>query len=109
ELTEANKRWRERKRKLGKSKGLFTQRAKPTPSPLRMLFKSPTSFAWKSKAVKLTLILNRDKGWVNGQEMKPEQIAQQKEGTYAGWVTSRFPLKDKAFTITQLPDEVIDG
>src|ERR1700737_983715 len=50
------------------------------------------------------MVLNGDKGWLQmSGETKPmtkEQLAEEKEGRFAGWVTTLVPLKDKGFTLT---------
>lgn len=56
-----------------------------------------------------TIVTNEKKGWVNGEEMTTEQLAQQHESSYVGWVTSRFPLTDKGFSLAREKDQEIDG
>jgi len=50
-----------------------------------------------------TLVLNGDKGWMSmggsTEEMSKEQLAEQKETHFAGYVTTLLPLKDKAFNL----------
>ena len=61
--------------------------------------------------VKFVHILNRDKGWnkVNDEvlDLTPEQLARAQEDAYVGWVTSLAPLKDKALTLTALPERTV--
>lgn len=54
------------------------------------------------------MIVNGDKGWVNGEEMTKEQLTEQKEGMYAGWVLRLTPLADKAFTLVVIGDSKVD-
>ena len=53
-----------------------------------------------------TLVLNGDKGWMkmgdDAKEMEADQLAEQKEQQYAGYLTTLLPLRDKAFTLTSL-------
>jgi hypothetical protein len=48
-----------------------------------------------------TQVVNGDKGWVKFNDevktMPQEQLAEEKAANYATWVSSLFPLKDKAF------------
>ncbi len=57
------------------------------------------------------IVLDGDKGWMaaggNTQELTKEQLAQQKESQYAGWVASLLPLKDKAFQLSSLGESKI--
>jgi hypothetical protein len=48
----------------------------------------------------ITVIVVGDKGWNNGAEMDAQQLAEWKEFSYAGGVSSLLPLKDKGFTLT---------
>ena len=52
------------------------------------------------------IVLNGDKGWMQTmgetKEMDAEQLAEQKESNYAGYVATLLPLKDKAYTLTPL-------
>jgi hypothetical protein len=56
---------------------------------------------------RLVRVINGDKGWVklSGDETKPmskDEVAEEREGLYAGWVASLRPLKDKAFKLAPL-------
>src|SRR4051794_26575345 len=59
------------------------------------------------------MVLDGDHGWVKSggdtMEMTKEQLAEHQENHYGGYVTTLLPLKDKAFTLTALPDEKVDG
>jgi outer membrane lipoprotein-sorting protein len=71
----------------------------------------PDQFRMEIEGV-FTIVLNGDKGWIamggNTQEMSKEQLAQQKESQYAGWVTMMLPLrKDKAFQLSSLGDSKV--
>jgi hypothetical protein len=57
------------------------------------------------------LVLDRDKGWIimnnQAQDMTKEQLKEQKEQRYAGWVATLAPLKDKAFTLAALGESKV--
>jgi hypothetical protein len=59
------------------------------------------------------IVLNGDKGWMkegdNTSEMTKEQLEEQKENHYAGWVASLLPLKDKAFTLAAADEIKVDN
>jgi hypothetical protein len=60
------------------------------------------------------IVLNGDKGWIKSgdgaaTEMTKEQLAEQKEEQYTGWVTSLLPLKEKGYTLTPLPEIKVDN
>ena len=50
-----------------------------------------------------TIVLNGDKGWMqaNGEtrEMTADELKQQKEDHFTGWITTLTPLKDKKFKL----------
>jgi hypothetical protein len=58
------------------------------------------------------IVVNGDEGWVKAADqttaMTEEQLADQKEELYAGWVTSLLPLKDKAFQLSPLDEVAVD-
>src|SRR5205823_4959970 len=54
-----------------------------------------------------TMIVNGDKGWVNGMDMTAEQLSEMKENNYAGWVATLVPLKDKAFKLTAIGESKV--
>jgi hypothetical protein len=56
-----------------------------------------------------TIVLDGDKGWVNGAEMNAEQLKEMRESNYAGWVSTLLPLKDKAFTLSSLAETTVGG
>lgn len=60
-----------------------------------------------------TVVLDGDKGWMkmndDTTEMNAEQLAEQKESHYAGYVTTLTPLKDKAFTLSPLDEVQVNG
>jgi hypothetical protein len=57
--------------------------------------------------------LDGDKGWIKSgdktKEMTKEELAENKDHQYSGWVTSLRPLKDKSFTLKSLGSVKIDG
>jgi hypothetical protein len=58
------------------------------------------------------LVLNGDQGWMSmagsTEEMSKEQLAEQKETHYAGWVSTLLPLKDKAFQLAPVGDAKVE-
>jgi hypothetical protein len=59
-----------------------------------------------------TIVFDGDKGWVQAggstEEMNKDQLAARKEDNYASSLTTLVPLKDKAFTLTPLPEVKVD-
>jgi hypothetical protein len=55
-----------------------------------------------------SLYFNRDKGWANGKALTAAQIQQQQEGAYVGWVTTRFPLRDKSLALTLVAETLVN-
>jgi hypothetical protein len=56
-----------------------------------------------------TIVLDGDKGWMNGEELDKDRLAEQKAGHYSNWVTSLLPLKDKEFKLSPLPEAKVDN
>ena len=60
-----------------------------------------------------TMVVAGDKGWTKSEkgtvEMSKEQLAREKQNLYGGHVATLLPLKEKAFTLTLLPEIKIDG
>lgn len=60
-----------------------------------------------------TLVVNGDQGWMgtagNVTAMNKEQMEEQKEERYAGWVTTLLPLKEKGFELSPLGESKIDS
>ena len=65
----------------------------------------PDKFRMEIQGV-FTIVLNGDNGWINMagavQEMTAEQLAEQRENNYSGWVASLTPLNDKAYKLSLL-------
>jgi outer membrane lipoprotein-sorting protein len=59
------------------------------------------------------IIVNGDKGWTQmGGEtkaMSKEQLAEEKETRFAGWVSTLAPLNDKGFTLKPLGESKVEG
>jgi hypothetical protein len=59
-----------------------------------------------------TLVLDGDKGWIRAnnetREMTKDELAEQKEEHYCGWVTALTPLKDKAFALAPLGEVKVE-
>jgi hypothetical protein len=62
-----------------------------------------------------TIVFDGEKGWRksmgNVVELDAEELAEQKENTYTGWVTTLLPLKEKAkeFTLAAAGEGKADG
>ena len=60
-----------------------------------------------------TTVLDGDKGWLrmNGQtqELSAEDLAEMKEQTFAGWVTTLLPLTDRQFKLETAGETTING
>src|SRR4051794_12104141 len=59
------------------------------------------------------MVVNGDHGWTKGgdgntMEMSKEQFAEHKETNLGGYIATLLPLKDKAFTLTPLPEAKVD-
>ena len=60
------------------------------------------------------IVLNGNKGWMKPEgaeamEMQKEQLEEQMESHYGGWVSTLVPLKGKGFTLTALDETKVDG
>jgi hypothetical protein len=68
----------------------------------------PDQFRMEIEGV-FTMVLNGDKGWMRAnnetREMTAQELAQQREEHYQGWVATLLPLKDKMFTLDTI-DEI---
>ncbi|MBI3409972.1 MAG: hypothetical protein HY040_16655 [Planctomycetes bacterium] len=64
------------------------------------------------KDIKVIVIVNGDKGWIKADtmlmEMSAEEVAEEKEGLYAEWVTALVPLEDKAYTLAALGETKVE-
>jgi hypothetical protein len=78
----------------------------------RYAMEFPDKFRMEIEGV-FTIVYAGDKGWTiaggETKEMTKEQLAAQRTDHRAGWVASLLPLKDKAFTLTTIPDAKVDG
>ncbi len=72
----------------------------------------PDKFRFEVEGGFMTMVLDGDKGWMqmNGEtrELNKEELEQQKEERYAGWVMTLTPLKDKAFTLSLLGETKVE-
>ncbi len=70
----------------------------------------PDKFKMEIQGV-FTIVVNGDKGWTNAngstQEMSKEQLEEQKQGLYNGWVATLVPLKDKAYKVSFLGESKV--
>lgn len=60
-----------------------------------------------------TLVVDGTTGWVSAggkvRDITPEELAEHGEGTYAVWVLTLVPLRDKAFTLSSLGERTVEG
>jgi hypothetical protein len=102
-----------------KSKGTFHDPNGPIPYTAEFAAQWPDRVRETVEAtndgtkVKIITVLDKDKGWVqqdnNTDEMSADQLKEQKEELYASWITMLLPLKDKAFTLTLLPETMVEN
>ena len=75
--------------------------------------KALISFTLDGQSISFVSVLNRGQGWlkINNDtvDTPAEQLADMKESTYSGWVTSLVPLKDKAFVLAPFGEAEIGG
>lgn len=71
----------------------------------------PDRFRMEIEGV-FTLIVAGDKGWVKSQKgvevMTDEQLAREKNNLHGAYVSTLLPLKDKAYTLSTLPEAKVD-
>jgi hypothetical protein len=94
-----------------KEKGVYHGMGTPLPYMGKYAVQWPGQFRMEIEGV-FTIVLNGDKGWVKTEggevtEMTKDQLAEQKEQHYAGWVTRLLPLKDKAFQLAPLGESKV--
>src|SRR5436309_2192987 len=60
-----------------------------------------------------TIVVNGDRAWVKSpdgtRELRGEELAEQKEGLYVGWITTLVPLADKSFKLSLVGDAQVDS
>ncbi len=60
-----------------------------------------------------TIVLNGDHGWMqtggNTEEMTRDQLAEQKQERYVGWVTSLLPLTRGKYHLASVGESKVDG
>jgi outer membrane lipoprotein-sorting protein len=94
-----------------REKGTYYGEGAAQPYTGKYAVQFPDRFRMEIEGV-FTIVLDGNRGWIamggNTQEMNKEQLAQQKESQYAGWVTTLLPLvKDKAFQLSGLGESKI--
>lgn len=71
------------------------------------------SFELDGMVISFFSVFNRGQGWLkindNTMDMSADQLAEAKESSYAGWVASLVPLKDKAFSLAPFGEIEIAG
>lgn len=95
-----------------KEKGTYHGMGEGVPYTGKYAVQWPGQFRMEIENV-FIIVLDGDKGWISAQgttkEMDKDQLAEQKEGLYAGWVTTLLPLKDKAFTLAPLGESRVEN
>ena len=93
-----------------KEKGTFYGEGAAQPYLGEYAVQWPNQFRMEIKGV-FTLVFDGDKGWLTeggtAKEMNKEQLAQQKESSYAGWVASLLPLSDPGFQLSPLGESKV--
>jgi hypothetical protein len=93
-----------------KEKGTFYGMGAGIPYTGTYAVQWPGQFRMEIEGV-FTIVLDGDKGWVKDQggtkEMTKEQLAEQKESQYAGWVSTLLPLKDKSYQLAPLGESKV--
>jgi hypothetical protein len=81
------------------------------PFTAKYAMRLPDHFRMEVEGI-FTLIVAGDKGWIRSGDdtkaMTDEQLAVQKNDHRAGFIATVLPLKDKAFTLTTLPETKVD-
>ena len=94
-----------------KEKGIFYGMGAGIPYTGSYAIQLPDKFRMEITGFFL-IIVNGDKGWTKmGDELKElekEQLAEQQEALYSGTVTTLLPLKDKAYTLSELGESKIE-
>lgn len=93
-----------------KEKGSFYGEGAAQPYTGKYAVQWPNQFRMEIEGA-FTLVLDGDKGWFsmggNTQEMTKEQLAQQQESQYAGWVATLRPLKETGFHLSPLGESKV--
>jgi outer membrane lipoprotein-sorting protein len=65
-----------------------------------------------SQAMRIVVVLNRDKGWMKfgdqSQEMPDDQLKSQRDEVFANYLTTLTPLLNKDIKITVIPDAKVN-
>ncbi len=84
-------------------KGTYYGMGDGIPYTGRYALEFPSKFRMEIEGF-MTFVVNGDKGWINAmgetKEMTKEEIQQQIKDRRAGWITTLYPLKDKAFSLS---------
>jgi hypothetical protein len=92
-------------------KGTYYGMGNGLPFTGKYAMRAPDHFRMEIEGV-FIIVLAGDKGWIHSggetKAMTDEQLAVQKNDHRAGFITSVLPLKDKAFTLTTLPEIKVD-
>ena len=88
-----------------KTKGTYYGMGDGVPYTANYAVQWPDKFRFEVEGFMIQ-VLDGDKGWVqtmgDTREYNKEEMDQQKEDRYAGWVTQVLPLKDKSFQLSLL-------
>jgi hypothetical protein len=94
-----------------KEKGTYYGMGEGIPYTGSYAYQYPAQFRMEIESV-FIIVFDTDKGWVSGggevKEMTKEQVAVQKGEQQVRYMSSLVPLRDKAFTLTLLPDAKVD-
>jgi hypothetical protein len=94
-----------------KEKGTYYGLGDGLPYTGSYAFQHPAQFRMEIDNA-FTIVFDVDKGWINTggdvKEMTKEQVANQKNEQRVRYMSSLLPLRDKAFTLTTLPDVKVD-
>lgn len=93
-------------------KGTYYGMGKPLPYTGKYAVQWPDRFRMDITGV-FTMVVAGDKGWTKDEkgtvEMGKELFAHEKENLYGGHVATLLPLKNKAFTLTPVPETKVEG
>ncbi len=89
-------------------KGMYFGMGEGVPYTGKYSVQWPDKFRMEIEGV-FTIALNGDKGYMNGEEMEKEQLEEQKENHYSGWVNTLLPLSDPSYKLTSIPETKVNN
>jgi outer membrane lipoprotein-sorting protein len=94
-----------------KEKGTYYGMGDGVPYTGEYAMQYPNQFRMEIEGV-FIIVINGDKGWMKmggeTKEMEKDQLRNQLKDLKAGWISSLLPLKDKAFSLTALPETEVE-